>query len=306
MERSMWCCPNCRDAADFPDSGRVWPSRWTCNSCGFTVPHRNGFPCLGPEVSDTSIGFDPKLFDILAKVEESSFWFVNRARLIVVLLQKYLPDAGRVLEIGCGTGSVLLALRTAFPQLTLAGSELLPRGLQFARQRLGSNVVLLQMDARLIPAIEEFDVIGAFDVLEHITEDEQVIAQIFAALKPGGGTIIAVPQHPWLWSPADESACHQRRYVRGELEAKLQRAGFRILHSTSFNSLLLPLMIASRITMTLKARSGAGLDPLSELQAPDWLNRTLSRVVRLEVALTSAGIRWPIGGSRFVVAQRPP
>jgi 2-polyprenyl-3-methyl-5-hydroxy-6-metoxy-1,4-benzoquinol methylase len=300
----MWLCPNCRRITAFPDLQHVWPTDWSCNGCGFIVPHRDGIPCL-LKLGESPTGFDPMLLKTLAKTEESNFWFVNRAKLIVFLLQKYFPNADRVLEIGCGTGSILLSLRAAFPQLTLAGSELLPQGLQFARKRLGSNVVLLQMDARLIPAVEEFDVVGAFDVLEHIEEDELVMAQIFAALRPGGGTIIAVPQHPWLWSPADESACHQRRYFRGELDAKLNRAGFRILHSTSFNSLLLPLMIASRMAMILKARSGGGLEPLSELRAADWINRALSAVLRLEVALTSAGIRWPVGGSRLVVAQRP-
>jgi SAM-dependent methyltransferase len=251
-----------------------------------------------------SRGFDPGLFNTLARHEETSFWFANRARLITFLLRKFFPHTKSFLEIGCGTGSVLVALRLAFPRLTLAGSELLPRGLEFARKRLDSDVLLLQMDARSIPASEEFDVIGAFDVLEHIKEDEQVMAQIHAALKPGGGTIIAVPQHPWLWSPADESACHQRRYARGELERKLQRAGFRILHSTSFNALLLPLMIASRFTMRAQAHSGARLEPLSELQMPDWLNRVLSAILQSEIALTMAGLRWPIGGSRMAVGQR--
>ena len=301
----MWLCPKCRCVATFPDSHHVWPTDWSCPGCDSIVPQRDGIPCLGLEHIDSSAGFDPRLFATLEKSEESNFWFVNRAKLIVILLQKYFPNAARVLEIGCGTGSVLLALRTAFPRLTLAGSELLPTGLAFARKRVGSNVLLLQMDARSIPALEEFDVIGAFDVLEHIKEDEQVMAQIYSALKPGGGAIIAVPQHRWLWSPADQAACHQRRYARGELEAKLIRMGFRILHSTSFNSLLFPLMIASRMMMILKARAGAGLESLSELQVHSWINRTLSMVLNIELTLTAIGVCWPVGGSRFVVAQRP-
>jgi hypothetical protein len=44
---------------------------------------------------------------------------------------------------------------------------------------------------------------------------------------------------------------------------------------------------------------------LSELQTPTWLNHILSTLLRLEVALTAVGVRWPVGGSRFVVAQRP-
>jgi len=186
----------------------------------------------------------------------------------------------------------------------LLGSEQYPRGLVLARRRLGNGVTLLQMDARAVPAREEFDIIGAFDVLEHIPEDGHVLAQIRAALKPGGGTIISVPQHPWLWSPADDAACHQRRYARDELETKLEKAGLRVLQSTSFNALLLPLMMASRTTMNLRARYDSKPDPLSEFNIGPSLNRALSSVLRLEVALTSAGTRWPLGGSRFVVAQR--
>jgi SAM-dependent methyltransferase len=298
-------CPSCGSAAAFRDSRSVWPPGWHCAHCGFEPTRRNGVIYLTAPFAKEPDGFDPKLFDILMQVEDSSFWFVNRAKLIVHLLKTYFPNVSSLLEIGCGTGSVLLALRYAFPRLTLAGSELLPEGLAFARPRLDSDVLLVQMDARSIPAAEEFDVIGAFDVLEHIADDEKVIAQIHGALKPGGGAIIAVPQHPWLWSPADTAACHQRRYSRGELEAKLQRAGFRILRSTSFNVLLLPMMAASRMLMRLRARLGAKLEPLSELQTPTWLNHILSTLLRLEVALTAVGVRWPVGSSRFVVAQRP-
>jgi SAM-dependent methyltransferase len=58
--------------------------------------------------------------------------------------------------------------------------------------------VLFQMDARKIPFESEFDVIGAFDVLEHIEEDEKALAQIFHAVLPGGGLILTVPQHRFL------------------------------------------------------------------------------------------------------------
>jgi hypothetical protein len=130
------------------------------------------------------------------------------------------------------------------------------------------------------------------------------MAQMHMALKPAGGVIVAVPQHPWLWSPADDAAFHQRRYARGEMEQKLTKAGFRVLHSTSFNSLLLPLMIASRQVMLMRARRGAQLDPLAEFQMSGWLNRVLSYALAVEVGFTKAGVRWPLGGSRFVVAQK--
>ena len=301
----MWCCPKCLSPVVFSDPHRPWPPHSACDKCEFAVPLVDGIPCLAPELADTPLGFDLQHFSTLMKFEQSNFWFVNRARLITSLIQKYFPEACDFLEIGCGTGSVLLALQTALPQLILAGSDLHSCGLAFARQRLGPGVVLLQMDARRIAARGQFDVIGAFDVIEHVAEDEQVLSEIFAALKPGGGTIIAVPQHPWLWSPEDDAAFHQRRYARGELETKLEKAGFRVWNSTSFNCMLLPLMVASRLVMILRARHGIGHEPLAELKIGGRLNRALSSVLSLEVILTCAGLRWPAGGSRFVVAQRP-
>jgi SAM-dependent methyltransferase len=301
----MWCCPNCHGPANFPNARRPWPREWACSACSFVVPCRDGIPYLAPELTDTLTGFDPKLFDTLVKFEQTNFWFVNRARLIAALFRRHFPMARHFFEIGCGTGSVMLALRNALPHLNLAGSELHCHGLAFARRRLGPDAFLLQMDARKIPAREEFEVIGVFDVIEHIAEDKQVLSEIYAALKPGGGTIIAVPQHRWLWSPEDVIAAHQRRYARGELEAKMEQAGFEIRRSTSFNSLLLPLMVASRLVMNLRAWRGKMHAPLAELQMAGWRNRALSSVLALEVGLTSAGMAWPVGGSRFVVAQRP-
>jgi len=301
----MWCCPNCGSAATFSSADRPWPVAWRCKSCQLSISYREGIPCLAPDLADSTIGFDPKLFQKLNSFEDTNFWFVNRARLIVALLEKYFPSSRDFFEIGCGTGSVLQALRKCFTDLSLAGSELQLNGLRFARQRLGTDVMLLQMDARRIPAIGQFDVIGAFDVLEHIADDQHVLSQIYTALRPGGGAIIAVPQHRWLWSPEDEAACHVRRYARDELEKKIEKAGLRILCTTSFNAILLPLMLASRLRLRLKARNGCHQEALTEIQVGGWINGLLSVALALEVFLTSAGVRWPIGGSRFVVAGKP-
>jgi len=269
------------------------------------VLHPDGFPRLIPGDAGEPSGFDPKLFDGLIKYEDSNFWFVNRARLIVELTRKYFPAAQRIFEIGCGTGHVLLALRQSFPAATLAGSDLYIRGLTLARNRVGSSVVLVQMDACNIPVIEQFDLIGAFDVIEHIADDQRVLDQIYVALKHNGGVLITVPQHPRLWSQADVDAHHHRRYRRGELEEKLIKAGFKLLYSTSFNVLLAPFMIASRVIRTRRVKQGVKPEPLSELAIPSWLNVAFNMVLRLEVLLTLAGLRWPFGGSRFVVARRP-
>jgi hypothetical protein len=109
-----------------------------------------------------------------------------------------------------------------------------------------------------------------------------------------------VPQHPWLWSRADEIGHHQRRYRLGELEAKLRRNGFDVLFSSSFTALLLPLMAASRLMARVTSRD---CDVEREIALGSKANAMLKAILRAEVRLTLAGMRWPVGGSRVVVAR---
>jgi SAM-dependent methyltransferase len=276
----------------------VWPLGWRCPACGHAVAQSDGIAMFAPDLADTVSGMDPKNFDELAGLESGYFWFVTRNELIVGLADKFFPQARRFLEIGCGTGAVLRELAGSRHWERLVGSELHPSGLAHARKRLPSEVEFVQLDARNIPAVGVFDLTGAFDVIEHIADDEGVLRGMRAATQTGGGTIIAVPQHPWLWSHADDLAHHQRRYRRVELETKLLRSGFEILFSSSFTALLLPLMAASRL------RSGEhDGDGFREFRLNRHVNAALLEILRAEVRLTLAGWSWPAGGSRVVVAR---
>jgi SAM-dependent methyltransferase len=277
----------------------VWPLGWQCPTCGHLIAQTQGIATFAPELADTISGFDPKAFDELAELEAEHFWFVARNQLIVGLANKFFPEARRFLEIGCGTGFVLRAIAGSRRWERLVGSELHPMGLAHARKRLPSEVEFVQMDARDIPAKGVFDLTGAFDVIEHIADDEAVLRGLRAATQIRGGCIIAVPQHPWLWSRADEVAHHVRRYSRGELETKLRRNGFEVLFSTSFTALLLPFMAASRLARNKKA---GDLDAY-ELRLNPTVNRLLLEILRAEVWMTLGGVQWPAGGSRIVVGR---
>src|SRR5215218_977241 len=229
----MWICPSCDAVAVFQNE-RPWPVDWRCMSCGRAVEHRCGVPCLAPELIGSRSGFDPSFFQDLLRIEAANFWFVNRGRLILRLLDEHFPASRSLLEIGCGTGSVLGAIQERRPELCLIGSELHPEGIAIAARRLGQGVTLLQFDARAIPAREEFYVVGAFDVIEHIPEDETVLRAMRTCLRPGGGAIVTVPQHPWLWGPFDDVAQHCRpispRGTRRETpRCRIRRSPFDVI-----------------------------------------------------------------------------
>jgi SAM-dependent methyltransferase len=261
----------------------------------------DGFPAFAPDIAYGAQGFDPMLFAELARLEARNFWFQGRNRFLAWALRRYFAHAQSLLEIGCGTGFVIAGIADAVPGIRIAASEAHVSGLRFAARRV-PGAHLMQMDARAIPFAAEFDVVAAFDVIEHVEDDRAVLREMHRAARPGGGILLTVPRHPWLWSEFDVRARHVRRYTARELREKVLAAGFEIVRMTSFVSLLLPLMMLSRLRRRAPA---SDYDALAELRIADWLNATLGAALACERGLIQAGLDFPAGGSLLVVARRP-
>lgn len=273
---------------------------WRCPDCGRAPASIDGVVAFAPQLAHGNSGLAPDDHHALDRLQHGSFWFRARNRLLQDLTRRWFSSARSVLEIGCGTGYVLAGLRDVLPGARFVGSEIYANGLEYAARRLGGGVELLQMDAREIPYAGEFDLIAACDVLEHIDEDESVLSQMRAALKPGGGVLLTVPQHPFLWSRSDELACHRRRYRRNELGKKCEAAGFRVVAQTSFVTTLMPLLLLQRL---ISARRD-DYDPEAALALPGWQDRLLETALDFERTLIGYGAALPFGGSRVIVAMR--
>jgi SAM-dependent methyltransferase len=270
---------------------------WICPACGFAPTFKNGYPLFAPALAFVNDGM-PDTHAALDKIQQDHFWFAARNRLIVGLVRRFAGNAVRVLEIGCGTGFVLRALCDALPAANVSGAETYLSGLVHASRRLEGKADFLQMDARAMPFEAEFDLIGAFDVLEHIDDDRQAMSEIYRVLQPGGTVLLTVPQHQWLWSAADEFSMHKRRYRSGELAQKMRGAGLRVLMTNSFVVTLLPAMILSR-------RSNLQIyDPTRELCIPPWLNALFKRCLDLECMAIRHDMRFPIGGTQIAVGRK--
>lgn len=184
--------------------------------------------------------------------------------------------------------------------MKLYGSEVFLEGLAVAAARVKS-ATFFQMDARTIPFENEFDVVCAFDVLEHVEEDELVLSQMQNAVSAGGGVLLTVPHHPCLWSQQDEVSGHVRRYSLHELKDKVKKHSFEVVTATAFVCLLLPLMWASRFR---QRKSTKNFDPMAELRISGTMNVVLESVLDIERALIGWGLRLPVGGSLLLIAKK--
>lgn len=248
-------------------------------------------------------GFAPDAYIHLSEVEDRSWWFRSRNRLIEQTVRRFYPHVTSALEVGCGTGYTLGALRSALPGAQLTGTELFEEGLAIARQRW-PRIRLLQADARALPFGSEFGLISAFDVLEHIDDDGLALSELWRVLKPGGGIILTVPQHRWLWSAADEYGHHERRYSRVELVSRVEAAGFAVRMVTSFVTLQLPAMMLSRLSSRLRRQTVDDFDPRAEFKIPRLVDRTFEILGDAERYAIGRGVSLPFGGSLLIVGER--
>jgi len=164
--------------------------------------------------------------------------FLGRRAIVQKLLRTWMPPdkSRRILDVGCGTGAMLEMLQE-FGKVE--GLESSSAALQHCRNRLGSKVELHEGSLPGgLPEDRRYDVITAFDVLEHIQDSAAALSQVRQALAPTGYFVCTVPAHQFLWGPHDVINHHFRRYGRTQLVEELTLAGFRVRWISYFNSVL--------------------------------------------------------------------
>lgn len=203
----------------------------------------------------------------LAAVEDRHWWYKERRAILVRELRR-LAAPGRALDIGAaGGGNTRVLQAHGWQALALDYSE---TAVQIARAR---GVAAMRADARDLPARSDaYDLVTAFDVIEHIDEDYLVTAEIARVLRPGGTALIAVPCDMALWSAHDDACGHVRRYTRAGLTDVVQKAGLTIDRMWSWNVLMRPVVAWRRRSLT-----GSDLD-----DPPRMVNGALTSIIVAE------------------------
>jgi SAM-dependent methyltransferase len=231
------------------------------------------------------------------RAEDRHWWYRGRRSVlerVVALLR--LPARARILDAGCGSGRNMVELAH---HGTVTGIELSATSVSLARARNTGEVIegsVLQMPF----AADSFELAASLDVIEHLEDDLSALRELRRVVAPGGALLVTVPAYQWLWSGHDEINHHHRRYTRRSLVRVAEQAGWELVRTTYFNSLLLPVAIALR-----------GLDRFSSSKTtessldlwvpPPPLNWLLERPLALEAALIKRGGRIPAGLSLLAV-----
>jgi SAM-dependent methyltransferase len=239
-----------------------------------------------------------KVYEQMAKLDGSHWWFTARRRILDGLIERVVkpPSGARILELGAGTGHNL-AMLSRFGEVE--ASELDPIARELASERLGRPVKEAALpDLSMFPA-DSYDLIALLDVLEHVPDDKGSLAAIKTRLKPGGALLLTVPANPWMWSAHDAAHHHHRRYRKGQIETLARNAGYEIELLSPFNSLLFPPIAAVRLVGKM-----TGKDDSDDAMPGDLINKTLDAIFGLERSLIGR-VPMPFGVSLVAVLRRP-
>jgi SAM-dependent methyltransferase len=242
------------------------------------------------------------LYDEWFTVEDRHWWFVGRRALFLRMLRRALPkESPRILDVGCGTGVNLEHLEKLG---SVVGLDVAQAALQYCVKRR-PFVLAAGSFARLPFADQSFDVVTAFDVLEHDADPTSCLLESARVLKPGGLLLLSVPAYRFMWGDHDVVAHHLRRYRRPEVLEALGAAGFVVERATHLNTFLFPVALVFRQLKNLVGR-WVRHTPRSDFLStdPPGLNGVLRRVFEAEGPLLDR-MDLPFGLTIAALARRP-
>jgi SAM-dependent methyltransferase len=249
---------------------------------------------------------ESSLYDEYVRIEDTHWWFRGRRKIITTALRPYVRPPARIIDVGSGGGAVAQAL-LEFGHVTACDIDV--RCAASVARRPGMSFAYGTAEA--IPFADgSFDLVTAFDVLEHLDDDVRALREMTRVASPGGLIAVTVPAYGWMWGRQDEVSHHRRRYTGRSLRRAIIAAGLHPRRLTAFNTILFPGIAAVRVTRRLAGRFAdgahasdpAGLSSDFSMTKAGPLNDLLAATFSAEAAVLRV-LDLPVGVSLLAIAE---
>jgi SAM-dependent methyltransferase len=233
-------------------------------------------------------------------LDDHHWWYRGRRRCIRAVIDGLdLRPGARILDAGCGSGRTLDDLAEYGE---VSGIDLSEFAAAAARARGHEDIHVGKVET-LPWADGAFDLVTSLDVIEHTPDDRVTLAELRRVTKPNGHAVITVPAYQWLFSSHDVDNHHYRRYTRRTLTAAATEAGWRVVWTAGFNSVLLPPVAVVRLAQRRNRHKPKSRSDFE--MTPPALSTLLELPLRGEAALLRRGIRPPAGLSILALLSNP-
>jgi 2-polyprenyl-3-methyl-5-hydroxy-6-metoxy-1,4-benzoquinol methylase len=283
---------------------------------GDYVADSNGIFVPRTPVHHRDAEYDSASFKVLHDMQRRHFWYLGRHRFLLYGLKSELAQVPRhasglsAIDLGGGCGGWVRYVRDRMPrtfgELALADSSF--RALQLAGPVIGQGIQRYQIDLLHTGWQNRWDVAFLLDVLEHIPRDQDVLAEIFRMLRPGGLLFVTTPALKFFWSHDDELGHHVKRYSRADFQRLAPAAGFEVRSTRYFMFFLSPLLLTRRLKKMNVARMTsqeiAAHVARTHRVPPAPINMALAAVFAMETPLGWC-IRFPWGTSVLGIFRKP-
>jgi len=233
-----------------------------------------------------------------SRLADDAWWWSARRAILERVIGRFITDVPQpeILEVGCSTGSNL-GMLSGFGKVSAL--EISDTAAAECRERFPS--IPLFRDPIPAPLGQKFQIICAFDVIEHIEDEEITVKWLHDHLNEGGLIFVTVPAMQFLWSQYDVDAHHYRRYDKHRLEVALSER-FSIEYMTYFNTHLFPPIALVRMLQRAGILNLRGKD--KEIGSGRMANSILREIFAAE-KMWIPHMSLPFGVSLLAVARKP-
>lgn len=252
---------------------------------------------------------EPAAIECLWRMEDQHYWHRERNGWILDGLRDFgARPPCRVLEVGCGSGAVVRALQLAGYQVT--GVDTAEALATKAHERCPAATIVVG-DVAALPEYcrGPFDVVGFFDVLEHLEQPAELMKSALRWASPGALVIATVPAMRSLHTVIDDLSGHKLRYEPGQLTQLFESVGLKSVVEHGIFASTLPIQRLVRHASQFNSVDISVPEARAQLFAralripPMPINIALGLLVRLERRLGLRMSQRRRGGSILAVGK---